>query len=82
MLRVLEIMAFKHVPGTSVNSDKNTFYRKLKCYQRVLRFYICLKEMLSNSICLGIMEYSDESTAILISAVFRTHKHVDAPKVV
>ena len=57
MLRAFDIMAFKHVAGSSLNSDENTFYRQSKCYQAVLRFHICVKQTFSNSICLGLMEY-------------------------
>ena len=82
MLRVLEIMAFKQVAGTSLNSDENTFYRQSTCYETVLRFYIFLKETFSNSIFLSLMEYYDESAAVLISAVFLTREHFDSPNVV
>ena len=51
------------------------------CYQTVLRFHICLKEMFSNLIFLGLMENFDESAAVLISAVIVTSEHVDSPKV-
>ena len=37
--------------------------------------------MFSNSIILGLMENSGESTAVLISAVIVTREHVDSPKV-
>ena len=75
---VFEIMAFKHVAGTSLNSNENIFCRQSTYYQTVLRFHIFLKEMFSDSICLGIMENSGESAAVLISAVFVTHQHVDS----
>ena len=48
MLRAFDIMALKHVAGTSLNSDDNTFYRQSKCYQAVLRFHICVKQTFSN----------------------------------
>ena len=82
MLMVFEITAFKHVARTSVNSDENTFYRQSACSQTVLRFHICLREMLSNSLSLGLIGYYDESAALLISAVFLTLEHVDSPKLV
>ena len=78
MLRDFEIMTFKHVAGSSRNSDENTFYRQSKCYQAVVRFRICLKETFSNSICLSIMENWDKKAAVLISVVFVTHQHVDS----
>ena len=37
--------------------------------------------MLSNSICLGLMENKDESAAVLISAVFLTSEAFDSEKV-
>ena len=57
MLRIFERNAFKHVAGTFLNSDENTFYRQSTCYQTVLKFHFCLKETFSNSICLTLMEY-------------------------
>ena len=81
MLRVFEIMAFEHIAGISLNYDKNTCDRQSTCYQTVLRFYIWLKEMFSNSICLGLTEDHGESVAVLISAVFVTREHLDWPKV-
>ena len=57
ILTVFEIMAFKHIAGTSLNSDKNTFYQQRTCYQTVLRFQICLKETFPNPVCLGLIEY-------------------------
>ena len=81
MLSVFEIMAFKHVAGTYLNSDENTFYRKSTYYPTVLRFHICLREMFSSLICLDIMKNSNESAAVMISAVFVTHQHVVSRKV-
>ena len=81
MLRVFEIMAFKHVAGISLNSYKNTCDWQSTCYQTVLSFHISLKEMFSNSICLGIMGNYCESAAVLISAVSVTPEHLDSPKV-
>ena len=78
MPRVFEIMAFKHVAGTSLNSDENTFYRQSTYYQTVLRFHICLKEIFANSVCLSIMENYDKRAALLLSTVFVTHQHVDS----
>ena len=78
MLRAFDIMAFKHVAGSSLNSDENTFYWQSKCYQAVLRFHISLKEKFSNSICLGIMENWDRKVSVLISVVFLTHQHADS----
>ena len=56
MFWAFERMAFEHVWGISVNYDKNTWDGQSTCYETVLRFYIRLKEMFSNSICLGLME--------------------------
>ena len=78
MFRGFLIMAFKQGAGISLNSDKNTFYQQSTCYQTVLRFHICLKVIFSNSVCLGIMQTYDKRAAILISAVFVTHHHVDS----
>ena len=77
---VFEIMAFKHVAGISLNSDKQTCDQQSTCYQKVVGFYIWLKAMFSNSICLGIMESYNESAAVLISELFVTHQHVDSWK--
>ena len=71
-------MAFKHVAGTSLNSDKNTVYWQSTCYQTVLRFHISLKGTFSNSICLGLIAYQDESAAVMISAMFVNHQHFDS----
>ena len=73
MLSFFEIMGFKHVAGTSLNSDENTFYRQSTYSQTVLRFHIRLREMFSKSICLDIMQNYNESAAVLISAVFVSH---------
>ena len=54
--RVFEIMAFEHVPGIYVNYDKQTCERQSRCYETVLTFHISLKDMFSNSICLGFFE--------------------------
>ena len=81
MFRVFETVAFEYVPGNFLNYDENTCYRESTCYQTVLRFHIWLKQMFSNSVCLGLMENSDESAAVMISAVFVTREHVDSPKV-
>ena len=80
MLRSFEIITFKHVGGTSPNFLENTFYRQSTCYQTVLGFHICLKETFPNSISLGLMEYSDRSAAVFISAVFLTREHVHSTK--
>ena len=74
---VFEIMAFTHVAGTSLGSYENTFYQESTYYQPVLRFHISLKEMFSNSICLNIMENYGKRAAVVISAVFVTHQHID-----
>ena len=71
-------MAFKHVAGTSLNSDENTFYRESTCYQTVLEFHTWLKRMFSNRICLGIMENHHENAVVMISEVFVTHQHGDS----
>ena len=75
------IMTFEHVSEISLNYDENACERKSRCYQKVLRFHIRLKGMLSNSICLGLMENKDESAAVLISAVFLTSEAFDSEKV-
>ena len=73
-------MALEHVAGISVNYDKQIFERQATCYENVAKFHIWLKEMFSNSICHGLMENSDESAAVLISAVFVTREHDDSPQ--
>ena len=78
MLKVVDIITFKHVAGISLNSHEETCDQQSPCYQTVLGFHTRLKEMFSNSICLGIMENYDEGAAVLISAVFVTHQHVDS----
>ena len=80
MLRVFEIIAFKHVVGISLNSAEQTCDRQSTCYQTILRFHNWVKEIYSNSICLGIMEDHDQNAAAMISAVFVTHQHVDSWK--
>ena len=71
-------MAFKYVPGASLNSDNNAFFQESTCYQTVLRFHICLKKTFSYSICHGFIEYQNESAAVLILAVFVNHQDVDS----
>ena len=78
MNRVSVIMAFEHVSEISLNYDENACELKSKCYQKVLRFHIRLKGMLSNSICLGLMKNKDENAAVLISAVFLTGEAFDS----
>ena len=78
ILRAFEISAFKHVSGTFLNSDENTFYRQSSYYQTVLRFHISLKETFSNSICVALIECYNDRAAVLISAVFVAHQHVDS----
>ena len=80
MFRVFQIMAFEHVSGISLNYDKQTCERQSTCCQTVLRSQIWLKEMFSNSICIGLMENLAESAAVLILAVFVTRQHVDSPE--
>ena len=65
-------MALEHVAGTSLDDDENTCDRQSTCYQTVLRFDIWLKEIFSDSICLGLMKNKHESNAVLISAAFCT----------
>ena len=74
-------MTLEHVARISLNNDKNTCDRESTRYQTVLRFQIKLKEMFSNTICLGLIENLDESGAVLIWAVFGTPEHVDSRKV-
>ena len=74
-------MAFDHVEGITMNYDENTSDRHSTCYQTVLRLQISPKEMLSNSICLCLMENQYQSGPVLISAVFVTSEGVDSPKV-
>ena len=74
-------MAFEHVAGISLNDDENTFQPESTCYQAVLRFYIWIKEMFSNSIICGLMENYDESAAVLILPVFVSREHIESPKV-
>ena len=78
--RVFQIMAFEHVSGISRNYHENTCERHSTCYQTVLRFHIWLKEIFSNSICRGLMENSDESATVLISAMFVSRGYIDSPK--
>ena len=66
MFRLYDIMTLKHVARISLNNDKNTCDRESTRYQTVLRFQIRLKEMFSNTICLGLIENLDESGAVLI----------------
>ena len=81
MFTLFEIMTFAHLAGISLNYDLNTCDWQSTCYQTVLRFHFWLKQTVSNSIYLAIMENYDESYAVLISAVFHTHENVDSPKV-
>ena len=71
-------MSFEHVPKISLNYDKQTCDRQSTCYQRVLKFHLPAKQMFSNSICLGLIECSDENAPVLISAVLPTREHVDS----
>ena len=66
MFRLYDIMTLEHVARISLNNDENTCDRESARYQTVLRFQIRLKEMFSNSICLGLIESLDESGAVLI----------------
>ena len=74
-------MAFEHFSRISLNYDKNTRERESMCYETVLIFHIWLKEIFSNSICLGSVENKDEGAAVLILAVIVTGEHVDSQKV-
>ena len=49
-------MAIEYVAGIFLNYDENTCDRQSTCYEIVLRFYVTLKDMFSNSISLGLME--------------------------
>ena len=53
---VFEIMAFEHVARISLSYDENACDPQSMCYQTNLRFQILLKEVFSNSICLGLMK--------------------------
>ena len=70
-------MAFEHIAAISLNYDEDTCDRQSTCYQTVLRFHIWLKEMFSNSVCLGLIQNEDENVAVSISAVFVPREHVD-----
>ena len=72
---------FRVLPEISLNYDENTCDPQSSSFQTVLRFQIWLKEMFGNSICLGLTESLDESSAVLIGAVFVTRELVDSPKV-
>ena len=74
-------MAFEHVSGICLIYDENTSKLESTCYQTVLRFHISLKELFSNSFCLGLVETQDERSAVLVSAVTVTLEHVHSPKV-
>ena len=53
---VFEIMTFEHIARISLKYDKNTCDWQSTCYQTAVRFQIWLREILPNSICLGLME--------------------------
>ena len=74
-------MAFEHVAGISLNYEKQRCEWHSTSYETVLIFHIWLKDMFSNLICLGLMENSGESAAVLISEVFVTREHVASPEV-
>ena len=74
-------MTFEHVSWISLNYDENTCEPQWPSYKTVLIFHMWLREMFSNSIWLGLMERSDESSAVQISAVIVTREHVDFPRV-
>ena len=56
MFLVFEKMAFEPFVGTYLNYGKNTYDRQSTCHQTLLTFHISLREMVSNLICLGLME--------------------------
>ena len=78
MLRVFEIMEFKHVAELPLNFDDQTCGQQSTSYQTVLGFHNWLKEMFPHSICLGIIKNHDENAAVMISAVFVTHQPIDS----
>ena len=73
-------MTFEPVGGTYLNYDENACDRQSTCYQTVLSFQIWLREMFSDLICPGLMESSNKSAAVHITAVFGTREHVDSRK--
>ena len=81
MFRKFEIMAFEHVSGIFLNSDKNIWEQQSTCYQTVPKFQIWQKDVFSNRIFLGLMEISYVSAAVLIPAVIVTRERFDSPKV-
>ena len=75
MFFVFETIALEPVRVISLIDDENTCDRQSTCYQRVLRFWILLREMFPNSICSRLMEKWDKSVAVEVPAVFRTREH-------
>ena len=67
MFLFLEIMAFETVAGTYLIYDEHTCDWQSTCYQTILRFYIWIRKMFSNSICHRLMEKLEKSA----SAKFR-----------
>ena len=62
MLSLLKIIASELVAGIFLNYAKNACDRPSTCWQTVLRFHIWLREMSSNSNCLGLISVCDPCT--------------------
>ena len=74
-------MAFEIVAENSAYCCRNTCHQQLMREQTVSRFYIRLKVTFSNSIYLELTRKEGNSSAVLISAVFRTRQHVHSQMV-
>ena len=81
LFSIFEIIALEPVAGISLLYDENTCDRQSPFFQTVLGFRIWLREMLSNSICPRLLENSDKSAALHVSAVFGNREHVDSGRV-
>ena len=70
-------MPFDVVAANSSYFDGNTCHRQPMCYKTVLNFQFWLRQAFSNSIYRILMEKSDNSGSVLISAVFETREDLD-----
>ena len=78
---VSEIIVSEPIARTSPNYDENACDMQSTFYQRIPRFQISLREIFSNSICLGLTKNQEESAAGQISSVLRTRGRDDSRRV-
>ena len=78
---VLKISSFESGTANSHNPEQDNCHWQSMCYETPLRFNISIREIISESVSLRVMEKYDEKCLMQILQEFGTLLHVDCKRV-